>query len=154
PVVSSRRIPPTTRALRSAGLTLDSFLLRGAEAGSRGDIPTIFHTAGGAVPLASGLPIVATLLDMAPWELPERDRAARAARFGPRLRARVLHDAARVIVCSRAVGESARRRLHIPQERISVIPLAVGDDFVAAARDTDRLEQERQRLRLPPRYLA
>src|SRR3954468_7194229 len=31
PVAASRRIPPTTRALRSAGLTLDSFLLRGAE---------------------------------------------------------------------------------------------------------------------------
>src|SRR6476660_8808885 len=31
PVAASRRIPPTTRAFRSAGLTLDSFLLRGAE---------------------------------------------------------------------------------------------------------------------------
>src|SRR6186997_2758547 len=28
PIAASRRIPPTTRALRSAGLTLDSFLLR------------------------------------------------------------------------------------------------------------------------------
>jgi glycosyltransferase involved in cell wall biosynthesis len=154
PIASSRRLPPTTRALRSAGMTLDSFLLRGAELGSRTDKPAVFHTAGGAVPLASGLPVVATLLDLAPWELPETYAASRAARFGHRLRARVLRDAAVVIVCSRAVGESARRRLHIPQERITVIPLAVGEDFAAAARDRDRLAQDQARLALPPRYLA
>ena len=154
PIVASRRIPPTTRALRSAGLTLDSFLLRGAEMGARADTPSVFHTAGGAVPLASRLPVVATLLDLAPWELPETYAASRAARFGHRLRARVLRDAARVIVCSRAVGESARRRLHVPAERISVIPLAVDDDFAAAARDGDRLGADRERLGLPARYLA
>jgi len=154
PIVASRRIPPTTRALRSAGLTLDSFLLRGAEMGARADTPSVFHTAGGAVPLASRLPVVATLLDLAPWELPETYAAGRAARFGHRLRARVLRDAARVIVCSRAVGESARRRLHIPPERICVIPLAVDDDFAAAARDGDRLGADRERLGLPARYLA
>jgi len=154
PVVASRRIPPTTRALRSAGMTLDSFLLRGAELGSRTDKPTLFHTAGGAVPLASRLPVVATLLDLAPWELPETYAATRAARFGHRVRARVLRDAASVIVCSRAVGESARRRLHLPHERIYVIPLAVGEDFAAAARDRDRLAHDRARLSLPPRYLA
>ena len=34
PVAGARRIPPTTRVFRSAGLTLDSFLLRGAEIGA------------------------------------------------------------------------------------------------------------------------
>src|SRR5919112_1926231 len=33
-VAGQRVIPPTTRVLRSAGLTLDSFLLRGAELGT------------------------------------------------------------------------------------------------------------------------
>ena len=154
PVAASRRIPPTTRALRSAGLTLDSFLLRGAELGARADAETIFHTAGGAVPLASQLPVVATILDLAPWELPETYAASAAARFGHRVRARVLRDAARVIVCSRAVGEMARRRLHVPEERISVVPLAVGDDFAAAARDNDRLAADRARLSLPVRYVV
>jgi glycosyltransferase involved in cell wall biosynthesis len=154
PIAASRRIPPTTRALRSAGLTLDSFLLRGAELGVRTDSPAVFHTAGGAVPLASQLPVVATLLDLAPWELPETYAASTAARFGHRLRARVLRDAARVIVCSRAVGESARLRLRVPVERIAVVPLAVGDDFAAAARDPGRLANERERLGLPARYLA
>jgi glycosyltransferase involved in cell wall biosynthesis len=154
PVIATRRIPPTTRALRSAGLTLDSFLLRGAEVGAHAATPTIFHTAGGAVPLASKLPVVATLLDLAPWELPETYAASRAARFGHRLRARVLHDAACVIVCSREVGESARRRLHIDQGRIAIVPLAVGEDFAVAARDRDRLAADRERLGLPARYLA
>ncbi len=156
-VEGSRRIPPTTRALRSAGLTLDSFLLRGAEFGARGaspDSPAVFHTAGGAVPLASGLPVVATLLDLAPWELPETYAASRAARFGHRVRARVLRDAARVIVCSRAVGESARGHLHIPEERISVVPLAIDAEFASAARDADRLATDRARLGLPERYLC
>src|SRR4051794_6535695 len=158
PVVASRRIPPTTRALRSAGLTLDSFLLRGAEIGTRRSdgeqIASVFHTAGGAVPLASQLPVVATLLDLAPWELPETYAASQAARFGHRVRARVLRDAAAVIACSRTVGESARRELHIPESRISVIPLAVDDEFVAAARDADRLVADRARLGLPERYLC
>ncbi len=154
PIIASRRIPPTTRALRSAGLTLDSFLLRGAELGARGDTTTIFHTAGGAVPIASRLPIVATLLDLAPWELPETYAASRAARFGQRVRARVLRDAAVVIACSRATGELAHRHLHIPPERIAVVPFAVDDDFAAAARDEDRLTADRNRLSLPPRYLV
>ena len=158
PVAASRRIPPTTRALRSAGLTLDSFLLRGAEVGARRadgeNYPSVFHTAGGAVPLASQLPVVATLLDLAPWELPETYAASRTARFGHRVRARVLRDAAGVIVGARAVGESARRHLHVPQERLSVIPLAVGEDFAVAVRDTARLAPDRARLTLPDRYLC
>jgi hypothetical protein len=54
PIAGRRHLPPT-RALRSAGLTLDSFLLRGAEvrtgSGAReaGAAGTIYHTAGGAV---------------------------------------------------------------------------------------------------------
>ena len=155
PIAGHRRIPPTTRALRSAGLTLDSFLLRGAELGvAVDDEPAVFHTAGGAVPLASRLPVVATLLDLAPWELPETYAATAAARFGHRLRARVLHDAARVIVCSRATAEEARRHLHLPQERMSVIPLAVDEEFRTAGRDEATTTATRARLRVPDRYLV
>jgi len=160
PVVGRRVLPPTSRVFRSAGLTLDSFLLRGAELGtSRGADETggagaVYHTAGGAVPLASGLPVVATLLDLAAWELPQTYAASVAARFGHRLRARVLHDAARVIVCSRATAESARRRLHLPVERIAVIPLAVDRAFRDDGRDPDRQAELSQRLELPPRYLV
>lgn len=154
PVVARRLLPPTSRIFRSAGLTLDSFLLRGAEIGAADQLDAVFHTAGGAVPLASRLPVVATLLDMAPWELPQTYAASPAARFGHRLRARVLHDAARVIVCSRATAESARRRLHLPAERLAVVPLAVDEAFRAAGRQVDFVAEVRARLALPPRYLV
>jgi len=157
PVAGHRRMPPTGRVFRSAGLTVDSFLLRGAEIGTASaevDRKSVFHTAGGAVPLASGLPIVATLLDLAPWDLPAVYAASPAARFGHRLRARVLRDATRVIVCSRATAEAARRRLHLPAERLVVVPLAVDESYRAAGRDVELGSTVRDRLGLPPRYLA
>lgn len=165
PVAGRRVLPPTSRIFRSAGLTLDSFLLRAAELGAGtgvtapdGAAPaavgSVFHTAGGAVPLGSRLPVVATLLDVAPWELPDVYLASTAARFGHRLRRRVLHDAARVIVCSAATAAMARRRLHLPRERVAIVPLAVDPQFRAAGRDPLRQAELRQRLGLPPRYLA
>lgn len=156
--IAGRRIlPPTSRVFRSAGLTLDSFLLRGAELGAAAGGPTggsVFHTAGGAVPLASRLPVVATLLDLAPWELPHVYAASPAARFGHRLRARVLHDAARVIVCSRATAETARRRLHLSADRLAIVPLAVDESFRAAGRRVELVAEVRARHELPPRYLV
>lgn len=156
PVAGRRRVPPTTRVLRSAGLTLDSFLLRAVELGTAdgAENGAVFHTAGGAVPLASRLPVVATLLDMAPWDLPQTYASSAAARFGHRLRVRVLRDAARVIVCSRATAESARRRLHLPADRLAVVPLAVDTDYRAAASDAAFVASVRERLGLPERYLA
>ncbi|MDQ3870226.1 MAG: glycosyltransferase family 4 protein, partial [Chloroflexota bacterium] len=151
---------PTSRLLRSAGLTLDSFLLRGAELGAtfraseQGAAGTVYHTAGGAVPLGSRLPVVATLLDLAPWELPERYAKSQAARFGHRLRARVLRDATRLIVTSRATGESARRRIQIRPDRIAVIPLAVDEVFSAVSPADARVALVRRRFVLPERYLV
>jgi glycosyltransferase involved in cell wall biosynthesis len=159
-VSGRRRLPPTARVLRSGGLTLDSFLLRGAEVGTARDVAgsgaagAVFHSAGGAVPLGSRLPVVATLLDLAPWELPEVYARSAAARFGHRLRARVLRDAARLIVTSRATGESARRRIHIQPERIVVIPLAADAEFELAAAGPERVAAIRARLGLPERYLV
>jgi glycosyltransferase involved in cell wall biosynthesis len=159
-VVGRRRLPPTARLLRSGGLTVDSFMLRGAEVGTARDLDeagaagAIYHTAGGAVPLGSRLPVVATLLDLAPWELPEVYARSAAARFGHRLRARVLRDAARLIVTSRATGESARRRIHILPERIVVVPLAADAVFRPDAADAQRLAAIRARFELPERYLV
>lgn len=160
PVVARRRLPPTSRLFRSAGLTLDSFLLRGAElriaagAEDAGAIGTLYHSAGGAVPIASGLPVVATLLDLAPWELPERYAATSAARFGHRLRARNLRDAARVIVASQATADAARRLLHLPEECLAIVPLAADPAFGPEAADPQRFASLRARFDLPARYLV
>ena len=109
--VVGRRLLPPTRLLRSGALTVDPFLLSGASLGAAwradrgGAAGAVYHAAGGSIPLATGLPLVATLLDLAPWELPGAYQRGTAARFGQRLRARLLRDAAAVIVGSRRGGE-------------------------------------------------
>ena len=89
-VAARRRIPPS-RLLRSGALTVDPFLLRGASIGSAwwadqsGAAGAVFHTAAGAIPIGSRLPVVATLLDLAPWELRGVYQRSPAAAFGQRL---------------------------------------------------------------------
>jgi glycosyltransferase involved in cell wall biosynthesis len=156
--VVGRRLLPPTRLLRSGALTIDPFLLRGASLGiawraERGGAGgAVYHTAIGAAPLASGLPVVVTILDLAPWELAGAYQATLTARFGHRLRARILRDARAVIVGTEGAGRSARRLLHVRRERIHVVPLAPRAAFErgASARSAD----EAARLGLPSRYLV
>jgi glycosyltransferase involved in cell wall biosynthesis len=161
--IVGRRLLPPTRLLRSAAQTIDPFLLRGAAVGSAwraergGAAGAVYHTAGaGPLPVASGLPVVATLLDLAPWERPDLFSRSFAARLGQRMRAQLLRDAAAVIVASPAVAESAKRSLHLRPERTHVIPLAPRSAFKPlAAGKTDRATQrERERLGLTGRYLV
>ena len=124
--VVGRRLLPPTRLLRSGALTIDPFLLSGASLGAAwraergGAAGAVYHAAGGSIPLATGLPLVVTLLDLAPWELPGAYQRSRAA-FGQRLRGRLLRDAAAVIVGTDAVGRAARRLLRIRRDRIHVV---------------------------------
>jgi glycosyltransferase involved in cell wall biosynthesis len=85
------------------------------------------------------MPVVVTLLDLAPWELPGIYQASIAARFGQRLRARILRDAAAVIVGSTATANAARRLLRVRRERIRIVRLAARTVFrpEAAARAVD-----------------
>jgi glycosyltransferase involved in cell wall biosynthesis len=128
--VVGRRLLPPTRLLRSTALTIDPFVLRGASIGAGwraergGAAGAVYHAIGAGLPIASGLPVVATLLDLAPWELPAIFQRAARARFGYRLRARLVRDAAAVIVGTDAVATSARRLLHLRRDRIRVVPLA------------------------------
>ncbi len=160
--VAGRRQLPPTRLLRSGALTLDPFLLRGASLGAawradrRGAAGAVYHAVAGATPMLSRIPVVVTLLDLAPWELPEVFQRAPAARFGQRLRARLLRDASAVIVGSEAVARSARRLLRIRASRIRVVPMAPHPAFAAAGPDGSdgTLDEERIRLGLPDRYLV
>jgi glycosyltransferase involved in cell wall biosynthesis len=135
--VIGRRLLPPIRLLRSGALTIDPFLLRGASLGAAwradagGAAGAVYHTAGGGLPIASRLPTVATLLDLAPWELPRAFQRTAAARFGQRLRARLLRDAAAVLVGTDAVARSARRLLHLRRDRIRVVPLAPQPAYAA-----------------------
>ena len=170
--VVGRRLLPPTHLLRSGALTVDPFVLSGASIGAAwraeggGAAGAVYHAVGGVVPLATGLPLVVTLLDLAPWELPAAYQRSVASRFGQRLRARLLRDAAAVIVGSGAVATAARRLLHLRRDRLRVVPFAPRPAFAfwpaggaagASARsatDRDATRAERERLGLPERYLV
>ena len=152
----ARRLPPT-RLLRSGALTVDPFVLRGASMGAGwrpdrdgGALGTVYHAAGAGLPIASGIPVVASLLDLAPWAMPEAYQSGTVARFGQRLRARLLKDARAVLVPSRATAAEARRLLHVRQARLRVIPLAARPAYRPEAAAGARLERER--LGLGERY--
>ena len=154
--VIGRRLLPPTRLLRSGALTLDPFMLRGASIGSGwraekgGAAGSVYCAAAGALPIASGIPIVASLLDLAPWQLPEAWQKGRAAKFGQRLRARLLKDAAAVIVPSKAAGADARRLLRVRQTALRVVALAPRAAFRPDA--ITGAAAERERLGLGERY--
>jgi len=156
--VVGRRLLPPTRLFRAGALTIDPLLLRGASLGAAwraeagGAVGSVYHAAGGTAPLASGVPVVVTLLDLAPWELPDSYQATTAARFGHRLRARILRDAAAVIVGSAAAAMAARRLLHLRRDRIRIVPLAPREPFTLAA--AERSPAEVARLGLPDRYFV
>jgi alpha-1,3-rhamnosyl/mannosyltransferase len=166
--VVGRRLMPPTRLLRSGALTVDPFLLSGASVGAAwraerdGAAGSVYHAVGGSIPLLTGLPLVVTLLDLAPWELPGAYQRGTVARFGQRLRGRLLRDAAAIIVGTDAVAAAARRLLRVRRDRIHVVALAPRPAFrfwpdgeVAhrdAARDRDP-RAERERLGLPERYV-
>ena len=169
-VIGRRQLPPT-RLLRSAAMTVDPFVLRGASVGAAwraergGAGGAVYHAVGGGpLPIASGLPLVVTLLDLAPWELPEAYQRSAASRFGQRLRGRILRDAAAVIVGSSATARAARRVLHLRRDRLRIVPLAPRAAFArpvqasptaSAARATAaRVADLRTRLGVPDRYLV
>jgi len=128
--VVGRRMLPPVRLLRSARPAVDPFVVRGAVAGAgwrterTGSAGAVHHTTGAALAFASELPVVATLLDLAPWELPALRRRQGPAGFGRRLRARLVTEAAAVIVGTHAVGRRAQRLLRLDQDRIRVVPFA------------------------------
>jgi glycosyltransferase involved in cell wall biosynthesis len=129
-VIGRRQLPPTF-LLRSAARAVDPFVLRGASIGAawradrQGARGAVFHLVGaGALPIASHLPLVVTLLDLAPWELRAAYAAGPITRFGGRLHGRQLRDAAAVIVGTEAIATAARRLLRLRPEQIHVVPLA------------------------------
>jgi glycosyltransferase involved in cell wall biosynthesis len=156
--VVGRRLLPPTHLLRTAAQTVDPFLLRGASLGAAwradrgGARGAVYHMVGaGTLPIASGLPLVATLLDLAPWELRDVYAAGPATRFGQRLRTQLLRDAAAIVVGTDAVARSVRRLLHVRPERIHVVEPAPRDAFVP---DGDDGSEDAGRLGLGPRYVV
>ena len=168
--IVGRRLLPPTHLLRSGALTVDPFVLSGASLGAAwraeagGAAGAVYHAVGGAVPLATGLPLVVTLLDLAPWELPKAYQRTFAGRLGQGLRGRLLRDAAAVIVGSEAVATAARRLLHVRRDRLRVVPFVARPAFSfwpsgrppadGSRAATRPARAERERLGLHERYLV
>jgi glycosyltransferase involved in cell wall biosynthesis len=161
--VTGRRQLPPTRLLRSGAMTVDPFLLRGAALGAAwraersGASGAVYHAVGGGpLPIASGLPVVVTVLDLAPWELPGAFQRSVSSRFGQRLRAQLLREARAVVVGSAATALAIRRLLHVRRDRIHVVRLApragFGPGWPAGSRE--RTAGLRDRMGLPERYLV
>jgi glycosyltransferase involved in cell wall biosynthesis len=157
--IVGRRLMPPTQLLRSAALTVDPFVLRGASLGAawraerHGASGAVYHACGATVPLLSRIPTVVTLLDLAPWELPSAWQRNATTRFGQRLRAQLLRDAAAVIVVTRGVAVTARRLLHLRRDRVHVVALAPRPAFTARVDET-AMRRERERLGLGERYFV
>jgi glycosyltransferase involved in cell wall biosynthesis len=161
-VVGRRQLPPT-RLLRSGAMTVDPFVLRGAAVGAAwraergGAAGAVYHAVGGGpLPIASGLPVVVTLLDLAPWELPAAFQRSVASRFGQRLRAQILREAAAVIVGSEATARAARQLLRIRRDRLHVVGLAARAEFGRAPSAESEVVSAalRARLGVTGRYLV
>jgi len=161
--VIGRRLLPPTRILGAAGMTVDPFILRGASVGVAwraergGAAGAVYHVVGGGpLPIAPGIPLVVTLLDLAPWEMAGTFQQSVAGRFGHRLRAQLIREAAAVIVGTEAVAQGARRLLHLKREGLRVVGLAPRPEFTA--RPNRRAEREsaelRTRLGIGERYLV
>lgn len=156
--VVGRRMLPPTRMLRSGALTVDPLLLRASSVGAGwraedgGAAGSVYHAAAGSLPIASRIPVVAALLDLAPWSMPEAYQRGIAARFGQRLRARIFKDASIVLVPSTAARDEARRLLRIRRDRLRVVPLAPRPAFRPEARPDG--DEDRARLGLAGRRYA
>jgi glycosyltransferase involved in cell wall biosynthesis len=98
------------------------------------------------------VPVIVTLLDLAPWELPSVYQATIAARFGQRLRARLLREAAAVIVGSTATAVAVRHLLRVRRDRIRIVALAARTAFRPEAAAGARAEAAR--LGIPGRYFV
>ena len=128
----------------------------GGPSGAARPAPSTTRPAGTPLPLRRGLPMVVTLLDLAPWELPRgvpaRHRVAvRPAAAGP-VAARRRRGARRH---ARRSAIAARRLLHIRRDRIRVVPLRrARPSRPHRGRPRRRADAARERLGLPDRYLV
>jgi glycosyltransferase involved in cell wall biosynthesis len=156
-VVGRRWLLPLSRAPRTAALAADALQLRLAQLRTSPRIGepvagTVLHTAGGPAPMATRLPLVTTLLDLAAWELPDRYASTRAARVARGLREKALRAATRVLVGSRATAEATARLIDVGDERLAIVPLAPDPAFVPT-RDPGALSRIRAQRGVPERFL-
>jgi glycosyltransferase involved in cell wall biosynthesis len=164
--VAARRMLPPPPLLDVATPAGDPLLVAGATigtnwgAGRAGAVAMVHHTAGAAVPLRlrlptrQAIPLVATILDLAPWQLPGTFQRSAGARFAARLRRRTLRNAAAIIVGTPTVGAAARRLLRVPEERIHVVGFPPRSSVTVGTPDQATRRRAAEHFGLAGPYLA
>jgi glycosyltransferase involved in cell wall biosynthesis len=111
----------------------------------------LWHAPYYALPYALALPLVVTLEDVTPLVLHE-DMPNPAKRLAYRtLNQLAAQRARRVITLSNAARNDLVRYLKVPQEKISVVPLATFGAFQKVG--ANEIERVRTALNLPARYI-
>lgn len=115
----------------------DAFGVAGAVMASGEPKPDLLHLPQMSAPLASPLPLVATIHDVIPFVM-EDYRASRAMRLYTDLMARSVKKARRVIAPSASAKTDIARVLDIPLEKIMAIPEAADPALVPSMDDSAR----------------
>ena len=112
----------------------------------------VVHATDHLIPKLKGLPLVATLFDAIPLAHPEW-AAYRFRTLANELWRRTAHWAQQVITISEYSRVDIARRFRIPEQRITAIPLGVGDRWFAPVA-APLARQVGSRHRLPQRYFV
>jgi glycosyltransferase involved in cell wall biosynthesis len=121
----------------------DAFGIAGAVMAPGTPKPDLLHLPQMSAPLASPLPLVATIHDVIPFVM-EDYRASRAMRLYTEIMARSVKKAKRVIAPSESARQDIARVLGIPLEKITAIPEAADPALVPATDDSARRLVARQ----------
>lgn len=111
----------------------------------------LLHGPTYALPSMLSLPSVVTIHDLIALSNPEFATPG-SARVQKRLLPRSIKVARRVLVPSEAVKQDVEKQLEVKPERIDVAPWGVGEPF-RIIDDKDKLNEARERWRLPKRFI-
>lgn len=130
-------------------LAFDPVLLSFELAGARADI---YHSTQLSLPMRRSFPAVITIHDVAPLIWPEHYLRLPYARAGHAWQYALARRADAVIAVSEATKRDVVDRLHVSEDRVTVVTEAVDDSFVAPSRgEGRRLTQER--FGVPDHYI-
>jgi glycosyltransferase involved in cell wall biosynthesis len=129
-------------------LALDPLLLP-LELAGQGDL---YHSVQLGLPARRSMPVVLTIHDLAPLRWPRHYLRLPYAAFGHAWQYALAKRADAIVAVSESTKADVIARLHIPAERIRVIPEAVDLAFAPPPRETG-LAVARERFAVPGRYV-
>jgi glycosyltransferase involved in cell wall biosynthesis len=116
--------PPDARILGASRLARLDWDVRGSARAARHARVDLLHMTRFAAPGSSDRPLVVTVHDLIPLELPEY-RATLSSRLQTEIARRTVTRSSRIIVPSAYVAGRVEAALRIPGDRIDIIPMGV-----------------------------